>query len=327
VDQAEEVERDEIAVLRGSLRLKIKREPQKYVEIYTANPRACWLRDDFITEAKEGGVFVPALPKDNPHLPPDYERTLIDAFGYRPELLAAYLHGDWTQIEDEAQVIRDVWIQRCNVAPTYLAGKIISCDVARFGDDKTEVMLLDGSQILEMRTFGFSRTTEISSYLAELSRQNGNCPIVVDEIGVGGGVVDELYKCGRRVIPFNAAHKADNESKYYNMRAQAWWEVAELFSKTELGCRRIPTELRKQLCIPRYELRNGRILIELKAKIKERLGYSPDLAEAYVMGIWGLSRANPQVIPVVAYSGVHNDSPYSKGNTLFAGLQISRKGA
>lgn len=318
IDQAEETERDDIAVLRGSLRLTIDGQPLPYKEIYTANPRACWLKDEFITEPSPGNIFVPALPSDNPYLPDGYEATLIDAFGYRPELLAAYLHGDWSQLELEAQVILDKWLVAAMKAPSIFGGKIIVCDVARFGDDKTEIMLLDGSEIEQQKTLGYARTTEVSALLTEWSRQNNDCPIVVDEIGVGAGVVDQLYERGRQVIPFNAAEKADNEEKYYNKRAEAWWECAEHFSKTELGCARMSTELRKQLCVPTYEFRNGRILIEKKEKIKQRLGYSPDKGDCYVMGIWGLKRMAPHI--AFKYADVNNASPYH-GHTLTRGFK------
>jgi hypothetical protein len=298
IDQAEETERDDIAVLRGSLRLKIRGLELPYKEVYTANPRICWLRDDFIIEEKPNSVFVPALPSDNPYLPGDYEKTLMDAFGYRPELLAAYLHGDWSQIEDESQVIRDSWLLRAMKNYGIYKGKLLSCDVARFGDDKTEIMLLDGTDIEFQETYGHSRTTEISARLNQLSRDNGDCPIIVDTIGVGGGVVDELYKWGRQIIGFNSSERPKNinKDKYFNRRAEAWWEASQDFAQSNIGCKRMDTELRKQLCIPRYELKTGKILIEPKEKIKERLGYSPDKADCYIMGLWGLKNILPEPI-------------------------------
>lgn len=298
IDQAEETTRDDISVLRGSLRLTINGQKLDYKEVYTANPRQCWLRDEFILEKRPGGVFVPALPSDNPYLPDDYEQTLIDAFGYRPELLRAYLEGDWSVVEGENQVILDSWLQRAMVAASIFKGRIIACDPARFGDDKSEIMVLEGSQIEYGESMQYNRTTQLSSRLTELSRQNSDCPIVADEIGVGGGVVDELYLRGRHVIPFNGAEKADNENKYYNRRAEAWWEAAEHFSKTELGCARMSVELRRDLCAPTYEFRNGKILIEPKENIKERLHRSPGKGDCYVMGIWGLKRMVPRKILV-----------------------------
>lgn len=303
IDQAEETEQDDISVLRGSLRLTINGEKQPYKEVYTANPRKGWLKDEFIIDRKPGNVFVPALPRDNPHLPDDYEETLINAFGYRPELLAAYLEGDWEGIEDEAQVMRDLWLQRAIIALSIYKGKIVCCDVARFGDDTTEMMVLDGTQIQHEESMSHSRTTEVSSKLVNLSRENDNCPIIADEGGVGGGVVDELYTWGRYVIPFNSAERALDEKKYYNKRAEAWWECAKDFAQGNIGCSRMSTDLRRGLCIPLYEMRNGKILIEKKEKIKERV--RPDQykllnkADCYVIGIYGIKNMMPEPIETI----------------------------
>ena len=324
IDQAEEVEIDDISVLKGSLRLTIAGRSLDYKRIYTANPRVCWLKEDFIDNPKEGYVFVPALPKDNPNLPPDYEKTLEDAFGYRPELLRAYRDGDWSGIEVENQVILSRWLEAATKAPNIWEGKILACDVARFGDDKTKIKLLEGSEIEEEWEMSHSRTTEASSKLAEISRQNGDCPIVVDEIGVGGGVIDQLYEWGRNVFSFNSSEKADNEKKYYNRRAEAWWECAEHLSKTELGCSNLSPELRKQLCVPRYEFRSGRILIEAKSKIKERLGYSPDDGDCYVMGIWGMKRMCRKKEEYSGSLKVLQFKPMSKDNVLLRGLKSFR---
>lgn len=307
IDQAEEVTQDDISVLRGSLRMKVKSVPLPYKEVYTANPRNCWLRDEFIIEPSASSVFVPALPRDNPNLPPDYEQTLIDAFGYRPELLRAYLEGDWSVIEGEDQVMLDSWISRAMRLISMYKGKILSCDPARFGDDKTEIMLLDGTEIAHQESMAHSRTTDISDRLDAISRENDNCSIIVDEIGVGGGVVDELHALGRRVISFNSAEKSVEE-KYYNKRAEAWWTVAQDFAQGNIGCSRMTLELRRDLCCPTYEFRNGKILIEPKDKIKERLHRSPDKGDCYVMGVWGVKHLSAR--PYITSLGFPEQKAY-----------------
>jgi len=295
IDQAEETTRDEVSILRGSLRLKIDGHELEYKELYTANPAQCWLKEEFINTKRADNVFVPALPADNPHLPTNYTQTLIDAFGYRQELLEAYLYGNWTSIEGMAQVILDSWISAAMLTETILDGTIIACDVARFGDDKTVMLVLHGSDIIERKEMGYSRTTEVSNGLAELSRRHKNCAIVVDEIGVGGGVVDELYSYGRRIIPFNSSESSDNPAKFKNMRAQAWWELAEDFAKGNIGCKKMYPELRNQLVSPKYDFQSGKIIIEPKENIKARLGRSPDDADCYVMGVWGIKRIMPEI--------------------------------
>lgn len=95
IDQAEEVEQADIAVLEASLRLKVGEKTPPYKVLYTANPRHGWLKDQFVKAEREGAHFIKALPSDNPHLPANYEDTLKQAFSYAPSLLAAYLHGEW----------------------------------------------------------------------------------------------------------------------------------------------------------------------------------------------------------------------------------------
>jgi len=84
VDQAEEISKDDISTVRASLRKVLLDEDGKPVvptdkngkplknaegkplkhwpfkELYTANPRQCWLKEDFIISPTENTRFVPA---------------------------------------------------------------------------------------------------------------------------------------------------------------------------------------------------------------------------------------------------------------------------
>ena len=66
--------------------------------------------------------------------------------------------------------------------------------------------------------------------------------------------------------------------------------MAQHFAKSEAGCPEMYPELRRQLTMPSYDFRNGRILIEPKDEIKKRLQRSPDDADCYVMGVYELMR-------------------------------------
>lgn len=297
IDQAEETTEDDISLLRAATfgRLVVQNKAVDGKGLFTANPRICWLKDEFIENPAKSRRFVSALPTDNPYCSQAYIDNLKDAFKHRPELLRAYLYGDWSGIEGVNQVIRDVWLERALRMPSLFMGKVISCDVARFGDDKTIALVLEGTEIVERLEMVSSRTTAVSDALVELSKRHSDCEIVVDEIGVGGGVVDELHKSGRRVISFNSSNKAENPEKFYNLRAEAWWMVGEHFAHGEIGCRKMSPELRKQLTVPCYDFRNGKIIIEPKDAIKERLGSSPDEADSFIMGVWAVKRVRPRV--------------------------------
>ena len=90
IDQAEEVTKDDIAALRASLRMTLGGKSLGYKTLFTANPRQCWLKDEFVVVRSDGRRFIQALPSDNPYLPAGYLDTLESAFKHRPELLDAY---------------------------------------------------------------------------------------------------------------------------------------------------------------------------------------------------------------------------------------------
>ena len=315
IDQAEEVSKDDISVLRGSLRMVLKdkkNNPIKipFKELYTANPRQCWLKDDFILNPKSNARFIPALPSDNPYLPDDYVETLTEAFEHRPELLRAYLFGDWTAIEGAEQVIKNEWIEEMKLRTCYAprVKRYLVCDTARFGDDECVIYLMENCEILGKKILGYSRTTDISNRLAALSNQveqhygmKNACQIVVESIGadLGAGVVDELVQMGKDVIVFNPSLKSmilNQQSKpiYANLRAEAWSKAAKIMSSgvldeetnTAAECKNMYQELQTQLCTPTYKFRNSKILIEKKEDIKKRMNRSPDHADTYIIALW-----------------------------------------
>lgn len=290
VDQAEEVNRDEVSVLRASRRMKLDEREHNYKGLFTANPAQCWLKDEFLEGEVDSRQFVQALPSDNPYLPLSYVDTLKDSFAHRPDLLDAYLHGSWEAFEGDDQIILEKWISGAQIKTgNEWNGLVVSCDPARFGDDETVIYVMDGGNITHQRTMGKSRTTEISSKIAELSRMNSGCPAIVDEIGIGAGVVDELVKLGVSVIGFNSSAKSSDPDVYYNLRAEAWSLAGRLMSEGRLATNgSIDLKLKNQLLMPRYSYRNGKTLVEPKESIKKRLGSSPDRADTYVMGLWAI---------------------------------------
>ena len=72
IDQAEETTMDDIMALRASMRLTINGESLPYKLLFTANPRQCWLKTEFILNRDKDKRFVQALPGDNPLLPKSY---------------------------------------------------------------------------------------------------------------------------------------------------------------------------------------------------------------------------------------------------------------
>ncbi|RKY05245.1 MAG: hypothetical protein DRP56_09130 [Planctomycetota bacterium] len=298
VDQAEETTRDDVSVLRASRRMKISGKHLPYKGLFTANPAQCWLKEDFILNPKDNCRFIRALPSDNPFLPDSYIQTLKDSFSHRPELLAAYLEGDWDAMDDSDQLIKGASIENASclnhVQHLPMQRRLLTCDVARFGDDETVIYDMVETDIKEAFIYGQRDTMYTANKLAALSMERDDCTIVIDEGGVGGGVVDRLRELGRDVIAVNSAEKSMYPTKYYNKRAEVWDTVARMFVEGDIELHTKDTALTGQLMTPKYKFRNTKILIEPKDDIKKRLGRSPDRADAYVNGVWALKNVDPK---------------------------------
>jgi len=295
VDQAEELTRDDVAVLRASLRRKIKGQVPHYVGLFTANPADCFLKDDFLVKPDPRRRFVKALPTDNPHLPDGYIDRLKDSFRHRPELLAAYLHGSWDALAGADIIIKDYWVANANLlyrigSKTY---KAIACDPARFGDDETVIYYLENGDIKDVEIFGQRDTMYTAGMLNIMAEKHKSFPtekivIAIDTTGgLGAGPADRLVEMGCNVMSVNSSERAI-DAKFLNRRAGMWWHAGELFGSGEHELHYDDPELKRQLSAVKYTFKQGRIAVEGKDDIKKRLGRSPDRADAYVIGLHAL---------------------------------------
>lgn len=118
--------------------------------------------------------------------------------------------------------------------------------------------------------------------------------IIVDEPGMGGGVIDDLRALGLPVRPYNGGWKLtkgidpeDDCRQFYNRRARDHWLVRR---KLELNQLPLPVDetLVAQMTSLRYKYAPGeeKILAESKEDLKDRLGKdaSPDHSDVIVMG-------------------------------------------
>jgi hypothetical protein len=117
---------------------------------------------------------------------------------------------------------------------------------------------------------------------------------VVDVIGVGGGVVDQLREQGRLVAAFNASESTTSTDRsgelgFINVRSAAWWRLRELLDPSHGATLALPdvATLTGDLTAPHWKVTsNGRIQVEGKDDIRKRLGRSTDEGDAVVQACW-----------------------------------------
>lgn len=156
---------------------------------------------------------------------------------------------------------------------------VISCDVARFGDDKTVICVRQGRKIHELLPFRELSTMEVANEVAHKIKQWGPVITFVDGVGVGAGVVDRLRMLGYEIVEVNAGMKPDDTETYYNKRAEMWDRMRQWLRQGA----EIPynSDTRKALIGTEYGFDDKeRIRLERKADMKKRGEDSPDEGDA-----------------------------------------------
>lgn len=100
IDEATECLEEMFIMLATRLRwvLPDGRRPN-YYGLLASNPEPGWVKERFVDQKKQDHVFIPALPRDNPHLPKDYNADLRKMFP--PEAARRYLDGSWEVFEGQ----------------------------------------------------------------------------------------------------------------------------------------------------------------------------------------------------------------------------------
>ncbi|KKL81555.1 hypothetical protein LCGC14_1993560 [marine sediment metagenome] len=160
--------------------------------------------------------------------------------------------------------------------------KILSVDVARFGDDQTVIGSRQGRKAKVLAKYHGLDTVQVAERVIEFIIQEEPRAVVVDGDGLGAGVVDQLKSRGYKCFEFHGAEKPMKPETYFNRRAEIWGLMRDWLKEGA----EIPDlqELEDDLVGPEYLSSNkGAILLEKKADMKRRGLASPDLGDMLAM--------------------------------------------
>ena len=161
---------------------------------------------------------------------------------------------------------------------------ILGVDVARFGVDRSVIMVRRGDVVADVQVFHGFATTALTGQIVASARDNHPQRVNVDATGLGSGVVDQLEEQDVAVYAFHGSGAPlGDESVCANLRAEGYWTLARRFRDHAI---RIPrdAELIAELASLRYRYNSrGRILMESKEDMKRRGLPSPDKADALML--------------------------------------------
>jgi phage terminase large subunit len=218
--------------------------------LITANPKKGWMKRDFIVPWRDGVLpksrqFIQALATDNTYLPEDYVNTLANEKDLvRRQRL---FFGDWDYEEDmnsllHADALTDAFTNTINKD----GKKYLCVDVARKGKDSTVFSFWDGLELYKIEKY---QQTSIDSIIQRIKdfasiEKIPYSHIIIDEDGVGGGVVDHLYGVKGFVANSRAISTANEirmrqsrvesslipKINFKNLKSQSAFKLAELLN-------------------------------------------------------------------------------------------------
>ena len=105
---------------------------------------------------------------------------------------------------------------------------VVAVDVARFGSDKSVILLRRGMTVEEIQTYRGLDTMKLVGRVVDAINTWHPQEVVVDEIGIGAGVVDRLREQGYRVQGVNVGRPARDNELHANLRAEGYWNLRQL---------------------------------------------------------------------------------------------------
>lgn len=296
IDECNQISEKAWNVVKSRIRYKLDLYGLVPKMLGTCNPTKGFLYDKFYKPNKENKLpdnlkFIQSLLLDNPHISQHYRESLLQLDNVTKERL---LFGNWEYDDDPATLIAFDKIMDLFTATQVTEGtKYITCDVARFGSDKTVIMVWAGLVCNEILTLYKQPVSVIAQEIKRLKDYYGvsTSHIIADEDGVGGGVVD-ILRCKGFVNNSTPLGINGVKQNFTNLKSQCYFLLADKVNKGEIYVKTKDIEIKNSLVqeleqVKRYNSdKDGKLSVLPKDQVKEKIGRSPDYSDALMMRMW-----------------------------------------
>lgn len=288
IDEANQITEKAKNIVNSRIRFKLDKYGLIPKILLTCNPSKNWTYTQYYRPAKEGKIeihkkFIQSLVDDNPFISVHYKGQLDKLDEISKQRL---MYGNWEYDANEDNLINYNSIINLFTQKGVEGEKYITCDVARFGTDKTVIMYWEGIHIKNIRTILRSSVTDVVEEIKRVQQKEGvNLRnIICDEDGVGGGVVDML-KCKG----FLNGGKVINKENYQNLKTQCYYKLADMINKGQIGISTNDITQKNHIIEELEQVRSkdmdkdGKLKLLPKEIIKTIIGRSPDYSDAMMM--------------------------------------------
>ncbi len=270
--------------------------------LQTCNPAKNYLYSDYYKPFKENilenhKTFIQALPSDNKKLPKDYISNLLKILSQNE--IQRLVYGNWEfdnnpyamfDYNDILNIFTNEFVKPTNE-------RYLTADIAYEGSDKFVIGIWHGLVLVKIIAIDKIDETLVAKKIHELRIEN-QIPltnVIYDADGLKMFVrqsaesgylagANEFHNGGRAI-------KTDGQNEnFVNLKTQCYFKLAEivkknlLFIQTKDWRKQIIEELEQINKLPYTD--DGKIKVEKKDAIRERLGRSPDFADMIMMRMW-----------------------------------------
>jgi phage terminase large subunit len=245
---------------------------------------------------------------DDPHRSPRIDKAWaqrqIDTYGRDNPWVMSYILGRFppsslNSLLGPEEVMAAMHLELPAAAYNWAQARL-GVDVARFGDDRTVIFPRQGKRAFPPTVMRHGRDSAVSTdiaakVMAERLKYRTTATIMDATGGWAAGARDVLLASDQNHPPVSVQfHTQGLDQRYKNRRAEMWFQMAE-WVKAGGALPNFP-DLIAELSTPTYTFVNGKFQLEPKEQVKERLGRSPDLADALALtfGIPELLPAEPE---------------------------------
>jgi hypothetical protein len=234
--------------------------------------------------------------QDSPLVDPGYRERLVRRWGEGSNVVKVRADGEFPKQEDDVLIsleLTEPCLTRERVDGE--GTRVLGVDPARFGSDRTALVLRHGRLVEHIAVHAKLDTMQSVGRVIAAAQAWDAQTIAVDVVGLGAGVYDRLVEVKRAqqlpwtVVAVNVSNPPPparrGEPRPKRLRDWLWVEMSRwLREDAPVFCakdRQACEDLAGELASVTYDLDSaGLLIVEDKDHMRDRLGHSPDLADA-----------------------------------------------
>ncbi len=301
IDEAQQVERKVIDVVKSRLTEKVAEYNIVPKMMMTCNPDKWHLYTDFIKPSKDwtlakNRAFIQSLYTDNPYL--DHAKYRKQFTWSNKITIERILN--WNREYDDSPWRLFIYDKICDLATNQInwiwKWRYISCDVARFGKDKTVIRVWEWLKEIDKYVFDKSSIPDIINKIKQFCAMY-EIPfsnVVIDEDGVWWWVVDWVKWCKWFINWSSPIDTRTEEEKragkekpnFWILKDQCYFKLAELVNDWRIQLLELTEELKQELdniVQLNIDKDDQKLRVITKENLKKKIWRSPDESDSLMM--------------------------------------------